>query len=414
VDGKILWIVDGYTTTDRFPQAERESFKEMTDDSLQTSTDLRTLPTDEINYMRNAVKATVDAYDGTVTLYAWDEEDPILQAWRSAFPGTVEDKSEISPELMDHLRYPEDLFKVQRYQFARYHVTDPGDFYQGNNRWEVPEDPYSSGNLQPPYRLFVDDPGDDSDDEAFSLSSVFVPFGKSNLASFVSVDADAASTDYGTMRVLELPNEQTPGPGQVANTFAADTDVADALAQFNRSGARPVYGNLLTLPVGDALMYVQPVYATRELSDSSFPILTYVLVKYGDEVGIGTTLRDSLADLLGVSGDTTTPPEDNGDNTGNNNGNNGGDEPGVNQQIRDLLAKAEAAFNAADAALAETPPDTVTWASKTQEGRRYIAQAYALAQQRDDTAEPSAEPSGSPSSSPTAEPSEEPSASSTP
>jgi uncharacterized membrane protein (UPF0182 family) len=244
---------------------------------------------------------------------------------------------------------------------------------------------------------------------------VFVPFGKSNLASFVSVDADATSTDYGTMRVLELPNEQTPGPGQVANTFAADTDVADALAQFNRSGARPVYGNLLTLPVGDALMYVQPVYATRELSDSSFPILTYVLVKYGDEVGIGTTLRDSLADLLGVSGDTTTPPEDNGDNTGNNNGNNnGGHEPGVNQQIRDLLAKAEAAFNAADAALAETPPDTVTWASKTEEGRRYIAQAYALAQQRDDTAEPSSEPSGSPSSSPTAEPSEEPSASSSP
>jgi uncharacterized membrane protein (UPF0182 family) len=417
VNGRILWIIDGYTTTNRYPQAESESFKEMTDDSLQTSTDLRTLPTDEINYMRNAVKATVDAYDGTVTLYAWDESDPILQAWRSAFPGTVKDYDEIPDDLMQHLRYPEDLFKVQRYQFARYHVTDPGDFYQGNNRWEVPEDPYSPQRLQPPYRLFVDDPENAGTDEEFSLSSVFVPFNKNNLASFVSVDADATSDTYGTMRVLELPNELTPGPGQVANTLATDPDVANALAEFNRSGARPVYGNLLTLPVGDALMYIQPVYATRELSDSSFPILTYVLVEYGGKVGFGTTLKRSLADLLGVSSDTTTPP-DNGNNNGNNNGQ--GTET-VNQQIRGLLAKAEAAFNAADAALAESPPDTVTWAAKTKEGREYISQAFDLAQQRDQgepSSNPSSSPSGSPSSepsgSPSGSPSEEPSASATP
>ncbi|MCW2795646.1 UPF0182 family protein [Nocardioides sp.] len=411
VDGKILWVIDGYTTTDRFPQSESESFKTMTNDSLQTNTDLRTVPTDDINYMRNAVKATVDAYDGTVTLYAWDDTDPILQAWRSAFPGTVKDKSEMPPDLVAHLRYPEDLFKVQRYQFARYHVTDPGDFYQGNNRWEVPIDPYSAGNLQPPYRLFVDDPGVSGDNEAFSLSSVFVPFGKSNLASFVSVDSDATSSAYGTMRVLELPNEQTPGPGQVANTFASDPAVATALAQFNRSGARPVYGNLLTLPVGDALMYIQPVYATRELSaDSSFPILTYVLVKYGEDVGIGTTLKDSLADLLGVSVDSTPPPS----NGGNNGGNNGGHQPGVNEQIRNLLAKAESAFNAADAALAETPPDTVTWASKTKEGRDYIKRAYALAQQRDSGSGPSSNPSTSPSTSPSSTASADPSASTSP
>ena len=141
VDGRIVWILDGYTTTDRFPGAERESFKTMTDDSLQDETGLRTLPTDEINYMRNAVKATVDAYDGTVTLYEWDDQDPILKAWSSAFPGTVKPKSDIPEDLLQHLRYPEDMFKVQRYQFARYHVTDPTTWYQGNNRWEVPEDP---------------------------------------------------------------------------------------------------------------------------------------------------------------------------------------------------------------------------------------------------------------------------------
>ena len=158
VDGKIVWVVDGYTTTDRFPGSERESFEKMTDDSLQDETGLRTLPTDEINYMRNSVKATVDAYDGTVTLYAWDDQDPILKAWSSAFPGTVKPKSDIPDALLEHLRYPEDMFKVQRYQFARYHVTDPNAWFQDNNRWEVPEDPNGAKSLQPPYRMFVTQP----------------------------------------------------------------------------------------------------------------------------------------------------------------------------------------------------------------------------------------------------------------
>ena len=141
VDGKVVWILDGYTTTDRFPNSQRESFETMTDDSLQEDAGLQTLPTDEINYMRNAVKATVDAYDGTVTLYEWDADDPILKAWMGAFPDTVVPTSEIDEELMAHLRYPEDLFKVQRYQFARYHVEEASDWYQGSDRWEVPRGP---------------------------------------------------------------------------------------------------------------------------------------------------------------------------------------------------------------------------------------------------------------------------------
>ncbi len=157
IDGRIVWIIDGYTTTDRYPLAERESFEAMTDDSLATGSAFGTLPTDEINYMRNAVKATVDAYDGSVNLYAWDESDPILKAWRGAFPGTVQDRSDIPDTLLEHLRYPEDQFKVQRFQFAKYHVTNEGDFYQGNNRWAVPQDPYLPSQYQPPYRLFVND-----------------------------------------------------------------------------------------------------------------------------------------------------------------------------------------------------------------------------------------------------------------
>ncbi len=309
VDGRIVWIVDGYTTTDRYPLAERESFEEMTDDSLANNSAFGTLPTDEINYMRNAVKATVDAYDGSVNLYAWDESDPILDAWRGAFPGTVQDKDEIPDELLDHMRYPEDLFKAQRYQFARYHVTNAGDFYQGNNRWAVPEDPYSRGNYQPPYRLFVneDESGAQQD---FSLTSTYVPNGKSNLAAFVSVNSDASDEDnYGKMRVLQLPNEQTSGPGQVANEMATDQDVRDALLAFSAGiDAEPRYGNLLTLPVSDGLMYVQPVYAIRGATEASFPELQFVIVSYGGTVGIGQTLTEAIADVLGVEPGDAEPP----------------------------------------------------------------------------------------------------------
>ncbi|WP_028645580.1 UPF0182 family membrane protein [Nocardioides sp. URHA0020] len=348
VDGKIQWILDGYTTTDRYPNSKKDSFDEMTDDSLQTTTGLQTLPTDEINYMRNAVKATVDAYTGEVTLYAWDETDPILKTWESAFPGTVLPKSEISDDLLQHVRYPKDLFQVQRYQYARYHVTDPGDFYQGNNRWEVPEDPYKAGKFQPPYRLFVDNAGG-SDDARFSVTSVYVPYKKNNLASFVSVDSDATSADYGKIRVLQLPTTGNPvdGPGQVANTFASDPGIADLIAQFNRSGAEPRYGNLLTLPIGEGLMYVQPVYASRAASESSYPILRYVLVKYGNNIGYGNTLVSALRDLLGASGGVVTDPGDDGTPTDPGTGGTGS----ISSQIEAKLAGAEKAFSDAQKAL---------------------------------------------------------------
>ena len=182
--------------------------------------------------MRNAVKATVDAYDGTVNLYAWDESDPVLETWRNAFPGTVQDKADIPDEVMEHLRYPEDMFKVQRYQFARYHITDPGDFYRGSDRWEVPQDPYLETAYQPPYRLFVDDPVVEGG-EAWSMTSVYTPFDKDNLASFVSVNSDATSDDYGRIRALQLPNEQVPGPGLVANEMANAENVRSELLAFN-------------------------------------------------------------------------------------------------------------------------------------------------------------------------------------
>ncbi|MFT4287459.1 UPF0182 family protein [Nocardioides sp.] len=293
VDGRILWVLDGYTTTDRYPGSEKESFKTMTDDVQQQSTGLQTLPTDEINYMRNAVKATVDAYDGTVTLYAWDEDDPILKAWSSAFPGTVKPKADIPEDLLPHLRYPEDLFKVQRYQLAKYHVTDPQAFIQGSDWWSVPEDPNSPDHLLPPYRLFVDDRA--SSAEVWSMSTTFVPRRRNNLSAVMTVNSDPTTTDYGKITVLERPDQQTQGPGQVVTVFKSDQDIAAALLPYRGTNAGIRYGNLLTIPTSDyGLINVEPVYA-QQVAGSSYPVLALVLVAYDGHLGYGGTLSEALS-----------------------------------------------------------------------------------------------------------------------
>ena len=384
VDGRILWVVDGYTTTDRYPLAEKESIQTMTDDSLTQANNLPIVPTDQINYMRNAVKATVDAYDGTVKLYAWDESDPMLKAWSSAFPGTVLPKTDIPAELTDHLRYPEDLFKVQRYQFARYHVTDAGAFYNNSARWEVPPDPEQRGKLQPPYRMFVSDP--DTGVDRFSMTSVYVPYKKNNLAAFVSVDSDASDPEtYGRIQVLQLPNENTPGPGNIANEMQSDDAVTQELFQFNQGASQVLYGNLLTLPVTGGLMYVQPVYVSRTNSTASYPILRKVLVSFGDQVGIGDTLEEGILDVLG--GDTTPPDEPGDGGTDNPPDTGGGNIP---TRVRNLLAQAEQKFEQADQAFKDGKVGQ--WATLIEEGRQKIDQALAVLDEKTGTDEPTDEP----------------------
>ncbi|WP_299051751.1 UPF0182 family protein [uncultured Nocardioides sp.] len=359
IDGRVQWILDGYTLSDRFPQSEKESFDEMTDDSLANDNQFQTLPTDEVNYIRNAVKATVDAYDGTVRLYAWDESDPMLDAWMSAFPDTVEPRSAISDELMDHLRYPEDMFKAQRYQLAPYHVTDASDFYEANDRWEVPADPNDGRFLQPPYRLSL--PQEDGADDVFSLTSVYTPVNRENLASFVSVDADAAEDEYGTIRIRRLPStSQVPGPAQIANAIGSDTGVTALTLPLENSGATVVRGNLLTVPVAGQLLYVQPIYALRSAGEGNFPVLRYVAVSFGqDSVGVGETLGEALYDVLSLPGDPPDTQDDPGgedpggqDPQEGNAGGGGGEPTGtVNEQIRDLLDQADQAFTDAQEAL---------------------------------------------------------------
>ncbi len=342
VGGRILWIVDGYTTTDHYPQAQRDSFSTMTSDSLSQPPGVRTLPTDQINYMRNAVKATVDAYTGQVKLYAWDESDPILKAWRSAFPHTVLGKSQIPTDLLPHLRYPEDMFKVQRYQYARYHVTDANDFYQANNQWQVSEDPRPSvtNKFQTPIRMFTTDPS--TGQQTWSLTSNFVPRNKSNLVGFVAADSDATSSDYGKILVEQPPNQNVPGPGQAFSNLISDPRITRKTQSFRLGDATPQYGNVITVPVGSGVMYVVPVYATRLLSDSaSYLTLRYVMVSYGSKVGIGDTLVNAITDMAGSAPPPHQPQ-------------GGGHQPakGAQAKARTLLHQAQQDFAAANRAIA--------------------------------------------------------------
>lgn len=371
VDGKIVWILDGYTTTDRYPLSEKKSFREMTSDAINPRTAYATLPTDQINYMRNAVKAVVDAYDGTVTLYEWDSDDPILKAWKSVFPGVVEKKSEIPEEMLAHFRYPEDMFKVQRSLLAEYHVLNPKTFYEGNDKWEIPEDPtIDTPRKQPPYRLSV--ATESGTAPVFSLTSVYVPSKKQNLASFISVGADAADPEtYGRFRILRLPDDtQISGPSQIANQFNSDDRIAQALLPFKREGTRVIHGNLLTLPVGNGLLYVQPVYTLRTGGTGNYPQLRFVLASFGKEVGVGGNLSEALDDVLEATAADTPAAPDTPDEPETP------DDPGSGElptQALRLLQQADAKFREADEALKDG--DLQGYATAVQEGRELVERA---------------------------------------
>ena len=389
VGGHVVWILDGYTTTDKYPNSEKRSLSEMTSDALNPRTSYATLPTDQINYMRNSVKAVVDAYTGKVTLYAWDK-DPILNAWMAAFPNLVKPQSSIPSDLKAHMRYPEDLFKVQREILGAYHVTDPKTFYEGSDKWVVPQDPENHARNQPPYRLSVRTPSGGAD-PVFSLTSVFVPNKRQNLSAFISVDADAGQSDYGTIRILRLPsNTQIPGPSQIANNFGQDEEIQGKLVAFTKANSRAIYGNLLTLPVGDGLLYVQPIYAQRVSGEGRYPALRYVLVSFGDAVGIGTTLDGALNDVLGIT--SSTPPTTGG--SGGSGGTGGGTVP---TGVRALLQQATEKFAEAQRKL--KAGDLTGYAEATKQAQALVERALAATDKATASPSPSPSPSASPSAS---------------
>jgi uncharacterized protein len=301
VDGRLVWIVDGYTTSADYPYSTPVQVSQAIADTYRPAPQFAF---DTVNYMRNAVKATVDAYSGEVVLYAWDTEDPLLVAWNKVFPTSLQPQSEMSEQLLDHIRYPSDLFKVQRNILGAYHVTDSGTFYSSEDEWVTPNDPISNPaapRLQPAYYLTMQVPGSDS--PSFSLYSTFIPratgeASRNVLYGYLAANSDYGD-DYGKLTLLRLPKQTTvPGPGQVQAQFDSDANVGQQLNLLRQGQTEVISGNLLTLPVGNGLLYVQPVYV-RSTGDTSYPLLRKILVSFGEKIAFEDTLDQALDALFG-------------------------------------------------------------------------------------------------------------------
>ena len=344
IDGKILWIIDGYTTSAGYPNSRVVNLANTGDALTSRSNAVSSLDDRNVNYIRNSVKATVDAYDGTVSLYQWDDKDPVLSTWSKAFPGSVKPRSEISADLLAHVRYPEDMFRVQRDILSAYHVTTADAFYGGQDFWRVPLDPSSFGGNsanQPPYYLTMQIPGQSK--PTFSLYTPFVPRGgRENLTALAVVNSDAGD-EYGKITVLQLPRSTNiAGPSQVSSNFEAKPEVATSLSLLRQGGSDVVLGNLLTLPVGKGLLYVQPVYVRATGNTAAYPLLQKVLVSFGDQIGFSETLQGALDQVFGGNSGTTVSDNQQSTSTPGN--------AGTSQAIRAAISSLQSAYADLEAA----------------------------------------------------------------
>jgi uncharacterized membrane protein (UPF0182 family) len=391
VDGKIVWIWDAYTTTDQYPYSQSVDLADATDPAAETHLD------GSANYIRNSVKVTVDAYDGTVTYYA-DLSEPIIHAWSNAFPGMFTPMDSASASLQEHFRYPENLFQVQANQFGNYHVTDAATFYQKTDRWQIPDDPTVPANSETsdpaqkpqgplhPYYLLLTLPNET--EEQFVLVMPFVPQGRQNLVGYMAAKSDPGS--YGDLVAYSFPEGRNVlGPDQVFSQINQDPTFSAQRSLLGTGGSRVIFGDFLAIPVGNSFLYVQPVYV-RSNQTNAIPELKRVLVVNGGVVGVGEDFQTSLtAAVQGVQ-----PPGGQGP----------GGQPG-GQTVSQLLSQALDHFTAADQAL--KAGDLATYQSE-------LAQAQALVQQANDLASAQGgRTSGSPTS-PAPTPSASPAGAATP
>jgi uncharacterized membrane protein (UPF0182 family) len=322
VDGKIVWILDGYTTSATYPYSQKINLANETRDEL-TGQGQFALARDDVNYMRNSVKATVDAYDGTVKLYQFDDQDPVLKAWNKAFGGhLIIPKAQTPPELAAHFRYPQDLFKVQRNLLTKFHVTDPRAFFSGQDFWQVPNAPDapSSNVKQPPYYLNVQLPQQQG--IRFQLTAGVTPASRENLAALIS---GSYVDNKPQLSVFELPDQTViPGPVQVHQKMTNNAAVRQQLnlLSTNNSQAQVLYGNLISLPVEDGILYVEPVYVKTGNQDNAAPLLQKILMSFGDGgtyVVLANNLKEGLDQLVSLgkaagTGTGQSPPAQTGNN----------------------------------------------------------------------------------------------------
>ncbi|MEV0843114.1 UPF0182 family protein [Actinocatenispora sera] len=368
VGGRVQWILDCYTTSSTYPYSQRTDLQSATSDS-QTGSGTAAQDRRSINYIRNSVKATVDAYTGKVTLYQFDRTDPVLKAWNAAYGGIL--KTTIPADLAAHFRYPEDLFKVQRDTLNRYHITDPQAFNKQDNLWETPKDPTrSGGHKQPPYYVVAQFP--QQNEPTFQLTAALTSRNRNNLAAILSAYYD--SSGRPKLAVTELPgNSNFLGPNQVQSKMQNQEGIQNNLALGDSKTSSLDYGNLLTLPVADGLLYVEPVYIKGK--NVPYPLLKTVLVGYGSQVGYGPDLKSAIANMTSSS-TSTAPPGDDGSDAGGETGTS----PDIDAAVRAIdkaLADLSAARKADDYAAEGKALAELKKATKQYEDAKKAAKATA-------------------------------------
>jgi uncharacterized membrane protein (UPF0182 family) len=375
-----VWIWDAYTTTDRYPYSQSVDLNQATAGLLDPQ---------QVNYMRNSVKAVVDAYDGTVTYYA-DLDEPIMQVWNRAFPGVFTPIEEAPDELRSHFRYPENLFQTQAFHFANYHVQDPAAFYRKQDFWEIPNDPTVSApttaagsspvpvstgkKLQPNYLLMK---LPDEEQERFHLVIPFQPEARLNMVGWMAANSDPDG--YGDLVAFTFPSgRDVDGPGLVFSRINSDKDFSEARTLLGTGGSEVQFGDLLTIPIGDSILYVLPMYV-RANQEAAVPELKLVMVVNGASVSVGTSLPEAIQEATGATTGGEPPPPGGGGGT-------------VDEQIQELLTQAVSHFAAADAALRDG--DLATYQSELEQAQALVERANEL------VAGASGAPSPSPSPSP--------------
>jgi hypothetical protein len=299
-DGRLSWIIDGYTSSASYPYSAPS-----------------TLGNDSVNYIRNSVKAVVDAYDGTVTFYVFDNQDPILAAWRGIFPGLFKDESEMPAWLRAHVRYPETLLSLQADQYALYHMTDPEVFYNREDQWSVAtqtgsnQGDQSAQEMQPNFVLMTL-PGESSGLEFVEILP-FTPTNRNNLIGWIAARSDGAN--YGKAVVFDFPKTRlVDGPQQIEARIDQNAQLSGQLTLWNQQGSHVIRGSLLVIPCGQALLYAEPIYLQAQ--QSPMPELRLVVLALQDRLAYGPTFEAALSSLFGSEAPSLTNGETPSSSTG--------------------------------------------------------------------------------------------------
>jgi len=410
VDGKVVWVLDAFTTTSRYPNAQSANVSQLTPGSGLNAS---------FNYVRNSVKAVVDAYSGEITLYLVDPNDPIASTWAKAFPNLLTPVSKASAELVSHFRYPEDLFRVQTNVYGRYQFNDPTLFFNRDAAWSVAQAPPTavdattgvigaSGAVLSPDQIDVQDanvarfepyytmfhtPGAAEANGTFSLLRPFVPFSsddtRKELRAFMVVSSDPKS--YGKITVYEVNDPLPEGPATVAAEFGSDPAVSQQVTLLDQRGSRVVFGDLQIVPVGKGLVYLRPLYVRPDDANARQVFVRKFLAFYNNRVVIADDLTAAVAKLFpGYTGNLGDRVSDGSESAPTDTSNTATTVPSgtattVPSSAVDSgsltaaqqLAQAEILFDEADAALAATPPDFSTYQSKLAQARELVRLALA-------------------------------------